>query len=123
MPASRKDQTMWNKPSREELAQLPAFYSTEDVPLKDKVIVMHFFIGGCDWWACEYDPASQMFFGFAVLNNNLDMAEWGYFSLVELDEIRVTFIQVDRDLYWAPRKAIEVDKIRKSRMMEERVSL
>jgi hypothetical protein len=113
---------MWNKPTQQELAKLPAFYTTENVPLKDKVIRMHFFVGGCDWYAVEYDPDSQMFFGFVILNNDLEMSEWGYFSLEELDEIRITFIQVDRDLFWAPRKAIEVDKIRKSPMMTERVS-
>ena len=114
---------MWNRPTQEELAQLPAFYSTENVPLKDKMIQMHFFICGCDWWAVEYDPESQTFFGFVIFNNDLEMAEWGYFSLEELDQIRIKFIQIDRDLYFSPRKAIEVDQIRKSPMMEERVSL
>ena len=57
---------------------------------------------------------SQMFFGFVVLNGNLDMAEWGYFSLEELDQIKMLFVEIDRDLHWAPKKAIEVDLIRKA---------
>jgi len=102
---------MWNKPSDSELTKIPAFYSTEEVPLKDKIIYMHFFIGGCDWYACEYSPAEKCFFGFAILNGDLLNAEWGYFSLQELSELKVSFLEVDRDLYWEPKKACEIDKI------------
>ena len=74
---------MWNKPTAEELAKIPKFYSTEEVSLKEKMIHMHFFIGGCDWYSTEYSPEEQCFFGFAILNNDYDNAEWGYFSLKE----------------------------------------
>jgi hypothetical protein len=102
---------MWNKPSSEELVKIPAFYSTEEVPLKEKVIHMHFFIGGCDWYAAEYSPEEKIFFGFAILNGDLDNAEWGYFSLQELSELKVSFLEVDRDLYWKPKRACEIEKI------------
>ena len=46
---------MWNIPSKERLARIPKLYETEDVPLKDKLIHLHFFIGGCDWYVAEYD--------------------------------------------------------------------
>jgi hypothetical protein len=103
---------MWNRPGDEELKKLPEFYSTENVPLKEKIIHMHFFIGGCDWYAAEYDSESRTFFGFAILNNDYDMAEWGYFSLRELDELKVKFLEVDRNLYFKPKKACEIEKIR-----------
>lgn len=105
---------MWNKPSSEELAKLPAFYSTEEIPLKEKVIHMHFFIGGCDWYAIEYNPEDKLFFGFAILNNDYDMAEWGYFSLQELSELKVKFLEVDRNLHFATTKAKDVERIRKA---------
>jgi hypothetical protein len=105
---------MWNKPSDAQLAKLPAFYSTEEVSLKDKVIGMHFFIGGCDWYATEYSPEEKCFFGFAILNNDLEMAEWGYFSLQELCDLKVKFLEVDRDLHFTPKKAFEIEKIRKA---------
>ena len=105
---------MWNKPTSEELAKLPVFYSTEEVPLKEKIIYMHFFIGGCDWYATEYDAEKQLFFGFAILNNDYEMAEWGYFSLRELDELKVEFLEVDRDLHFTPKKAYGIEKIRKT---------
>lgn len=103
---------MWNKPTQQELSQMPAMYSTEETPLKEKVIHQHFFIGGCDWYATEYSPEDELFFGFAILNGDLEMAEWGYFSLKELAELKVQFLEVDRDLYWTPVKAKEVKNIR-----------
>jgi hypothetical protein len=103
---------MWNKPTAEELAKIPAFYSSENVSLKEKMIHMHFFIGGCDWYAAEYSPEEQCFFGFAILNNDYEMAEWGYFSLEELSGLKVSFLEVDRDLHWEPKKAVEIEKIR-----------
>lgn len=103
---------MWNKPTEIQLRKLPEFYATEGVSLKEKVIRMHFFIGGCDWYAAEYDPEDKIFFGFAILNNDYEMAEWGYFSLKELSEIKVKYLEVDRDLHFTPAKAKDIEKIR-----------
>ena len=105
---------MWNKPTSEELSKIPGLYSAEHVPLKEKMIYMHFFIGGCDWYGAEYDPKEGIFFGFAILNNDLEMAEWGYFSLEELSDLKVEFVEVDRDLHFTPVKAIEIENIRKA---------
>ena len=102
---------MWNKPSDAELAKLPAFYSTEEVPLKEKLILMHFFIAGCDWYVTEYSPEEKCFFGFAILNGDLNNAEWGYFSLEELSSLKVSFLEVDKDCHWTPKKAVEIEKI------------
>jgi len=40
---------MWNTPSNEALKALPKLYSTEHIPLQDKLIHLLFFIGSCDW--------------------------------------------------------------------------
>ena len=103
---------MWNKPNSEELSKIPGLYSAEQIPLKEKVIYMHFFLGGCDWYASEYEPEERLFFGFAILNNDLEMAEWGYFSLEELSGIKVQFLEIDRDLHFKPTKAIDIENIR-----------
>ena len=105
---------MWNRPGPEELAKIPVFYSTEKVPLKEKMIYMHFFLGGCDWYAAEYDPESRIFFGFAILNDDLEMAEWGYFSLQELCDVKVEFLEVDRDLHFEPQKAMDIERIKQA---------
>ena len=110
---------MWNKPTDAELSKIPAFYSSEHTPLKEKIIHFHFFLGGCDWYACEYSPEERSFFGFVILSNDYEMAEWGYFSLEELASIKVKWLEVDRDLHWKLRKAIAVDEIRKAQNWAE----
>ena len=50
----------------------------------DKLIHLHFFIGGCDWYICEYD-GDDLFWGYAYLNDPQN-AEWGYISFPELKE-------------------------------------
>ena len=46
---------MWNQPTKERLNRIPKLYATEDVPLKHKLIHLHFFLGGSDWYISEYD--------------------------------------------------------------------
>lgn len=103
---------MWNKPTAKELARLPRLYETEGIAAEDKVIVMHFFFGSCDWYAAEFDGVDT-FLGFVILNGDLQCAEWGYFSLAELDEINFTGFQVDRDLYWQPCPAGRIERIKR----------
>ena len=99
---------MWNKPTVKQLAALPSLYSTEKQKLDKKNIVMHFFIGGTDWFIAEYDPKERLFFGYTILNNDLEMAEWGYISLDELQSLKVRNIEVDRDLHWKSKSFREV---------------
>jgi hypothetical protein len=103
---------MWNKPTKDELAKIPKLYETENIPLKDKIIHMHFFIGGCDWYIAEYD-GDDLFWGYAILNGDTENAEWGYISLKELKDLNVCGIEVDRNLYWKIRPAREIPKITK----------
>ena len=106
---------MWNEPSPQELERLPRLYSSEDTSLEEKIIHMHFFLGGCDWYAAEYDPRVRNFFGYAILNDDLQNAEWGEFSFDELREVRTRHgYEIDRDLYWKAAKAKEIEKIREA---------
>ena len=105
---------MWNEPSKKRLAKIPRLYETEHVPLKDKLIHLHFFIGGCDWFVAEYD-GEDLFWGFAILNNDLQNAEWGYISFSELKDIKIQgCFEIDCELeeYWKVQRAAEIDKIR-----------
>ena len=97
---------MWNKPTSEQLAQLPALYATDGIDCKDKTIYLHFFIGACDWYVAEFG-GEGLFFGFVNLNDPMN-AEWGLFSLQELDEINITGCEVDNDLHWRPKKFSEI---------------
>ena len=104
---------MWNIPSKQRLARLPGLYETEMVPLKDKLIYLHFFIGGCDWYIAEFD-GKDLFFGFAILNQDFEMAECGYVSLKELKKIKVGWLEVDceKEEIWTVKKASEIENIR-----------
>lgn len=89
---------MWNVPTKERLDKIPRLYETEKVSVQDKLIYLHFFIGSCDWYIAEYD-GDDIFFGYAILNGDLQNAEWGYFSFSELKEIRVQgWCEVDCEL-------------------------
>ena len=77
---------MWNTPIAERLSKIPRLYETEHIPLQDKLIYLHFFIGGCDWYIAEYD-GEDLFWGFAILNDDFQNAEWGYISFSELKSI------------------------------------
>lgn len=105
---------MWNEPTRDLLEKLPKLYETEKIAIKNKMIHMHFFIFGTDWYVAEYDPEEKIFWGFVILNEDYMNAEWGYFALSELKEISFVGFKVDRDLHWKTRKASEVDKIVKA---------
>jgi len=114
---------MWNQPTEKELAKIPRLYETEDVSAKDKMIHLHFFLGGSDWYIVEYN-GDDNFFGFACLNGWTDLAEWGYISFRELKQLKVEApvsingqkalipLEVDRDLYWISRKSFNVSLIR-----------
>ncbi len=113
---------MWSEPRIEVLRQMPGLYATEGVKGADKVVHHHFFIGGCDWYALEFD-GRDVFFGFAILNGDLQNAEFGNFSLSELRSVNLGGIEIDHDEYWEPKPLREIGKFQISRigqtMMED----
>jgi len=52
-----------------------------------KVIHLHYFVRDCDWWVCEYDPATGDAFGYARLHGDDTNAKWGYVNLPELEAL------------------------------------
>jgi hypothetical protein len=101
---------MWNEPTKDQLDKLPKLYETEEIPLTDKLIHLHFFIGGCDWYIAEYD-GEDLFWGYANLNDP-EMAEWGYISFQELKEIKIQGgFEIDCEIFDPPREAMKTDKI------------
>ena len=104
---------MWNEPTQERLARIPSLYQTESIPIRDKLIHLHFFIGGCDWYVTEYD-GDDLFFGYAILNGDMDNAEWGYVSFAELKELSVRGIEIDCELeeFWPPTPVSQIPRIK-----------
>jgi hypothetical protein len=54
-----------------------------------------------------------MFFGYAILHEDYQMAEWGYVSFAELRSINIGGLEIDCELaeYFKPKRAAEIDKI------------
>jgi hypothetical protein len=107
---------MWNTPSKERLAKIPKLYETENMPLMEKAIWLHFFVLGCDWFVAEFD-GKDTFFGFAILNNDHAMAEWGNFSFSELKSLKIQgWLEVDceKEEFWDFWPAADVAKIRQA---------
>ena len=93
---------MWSKPTKADLERLARVWGSGEkaTRLEDILIRGHFFLGGNDWFVSEYDPTDRVFFGYAVLNGNLDFAEWGYVSFDELLSINYRGFEVDWDRHW-----------------------
>lgn len=114
---------MWNLPDKNVLKKIPKLYETDKVEASEKLIYLHFFLAGSDWFVVEYD-GEDTFFGFVCLNGMKEFAEWGYMSFNELKELRVeqpilvngvrgfVLLEVDCDLYWIVRKAKDIPLIR-----------
>lgn len=91
--------------TRTMVRDIPEVYSTEEVDLADKLLVAHYFVGGCNWYVAELDRRTGDAFGWA----DLGMGEWGYFNLVELEQTTVQgWLVVERDLHFRPQSAREL---------------
>ena len=102
---------MFNKPTSTQLATIPRLYQTEEIPLKDKPVYLHFFIGNSDWYVMEFNR-KDTFWGFVILNNDYEMAEFGYFSFHELADIRIKgFFEIENDASWQVRPAHKIERI------------
>jgi len=102
---------MFNKPTKEQLSLISALYETEHIPLKDKPVYLHFQIGASDWYVMEFD-GNDTFWGFAILNSDYEMAEFGYFSFHELANIRVKGVfEIENDSFWQIRPACRIERI------------
>ena len=62
-----------------------------------------------------YYKGRDLFWGFAILNEDYVNAEWGYISFAELKSIKLNgWLEVDCETEesWKIRKASEVEKIK-----------
>jgi hypothetical protein len=105
---------MKNKPTPKELAVLPKLYETGGITPMYKMIYMHFFCGGCDWYIVEYDR-KDTFYGFTILHDNLWNADWGYISFKKLRNFRSFGFETDRELDFKPVQANTIERIRRAR--------
>ncbi len=78
--------------------------------VSDPLIIAKFYKpkGSGTWYATEYDPKEQIFFGYVSIFGDWN-DEWGSFSLQELESYKgLLGLGIERDLYWTERRASEV---------------
>lgn len=78
-------------------------------------VFLHYFVGGSDWYITEWDR-KDLFFGYAILNGDYEMSEWGYISRDEILSLEFPqkFLMVNLDLYCTD-VSIEAALFRKNR--------
>ena len=89
------------------LAGIPGLYETENTPLADKRLHVHYFVGGCDWYVAELDHKTGLAFGHADLG--MGFPERGYFDLVEMEQTNVQeLFVIERELHFTSQTAKEL---------------
>lgn len=91
--------------TKEILKTLPALYSNENNP--DPMVRVKFFhpMSNWTWYGIEYD-GKDLFYG---LVDGFEK-ELGYFSLFELQSVKVHGLGVERDMYFTPKPLSEIMK-------------
>lgn len=95
---------MLNAPTAQELSIIPPLYYTEQVPIPEKFVYLHFFFNDSHWYAVEYCKIDRIFFGFAIINGDKQNSEWGYFPIDELLEFKSEplKLQIEKDIFFKP---------------------
>lgn len=91
--------------------KLPKLYATEKTPLAEKAAIVRYFnpTGIGTWYGIEYDPSERLFWGIAHLHE----WEWGYFSLTELESLRLPYgMHIERDICFRPQKVSEISELK-----------
>lgn len=105
-----------------DIAAMKADKENRKRRVDEKVAYLHYFFGGSDWWITEVDRDGTLW-GYVVLDNDMQMSEFGAISL---DELRSTIIPVgvklnkgantarinygahiELDFFWTPKTIAE----------------
>lgn len=88
------------------IEQIPRPCGQDGVPADDKIVYLHYFHGGCDWYITERDEwgIQYQMFGYANLGDPI-CAEWGYMGTPEWENT-----PVELDLFWKPCRFGDIGK-------------
>lgn len=84
---------------------------TDDMRPENIKIIAKFFnpAGAGNWYAAEYDPTREVFFGFVSIFNDPACDELGYFPLSDLKDYKGPLgIGIERDLHFGEHMLREV---------------
>ena len=65
------------------------------------IVFLKFFLQGHTWFLCELNQETGEAFG-KVFSSQCPEGELGYFSMIELSQVRGTFGAVERDRHFKP---------------------
>ena len=89
--------------TKEIEAKIPSLYST-DGKKQQRVYAKYFHpYSNWTWYATEYDAEEGLFFGLV----EGDEKELGYFTLAELESVKIKGLGIERDMYWNDKTTIE----------------
>lgn len=92
----------------ENVSLVPDLYG-QDGKGKEAVAYLHYFLGGSDWYITEYNEEEYTAYGFVVLNQDWQMAEFGYISMQELTKsMPLNRPSIELDFYWEPATINEI---------------
>jgi hypothetical protein len=89
----------------EQLFNKYPLYSQEQE--KDPFVIAKLFdpVGSATWFLTEYNPVDKIAFGYVA---GLTADEFGYTSLIELEDIKRPFgLTIERDLYFQQKRLSE----------------
>ena len=88
-------------------AIIQKFQKTGTQDVENPIVITKFFnpVGIGTWLATEFDPITKVFFGRVDLQER----EWGFFSLEELENVKLRFgLGIERDIHFEPTPINEV---------------
>lgn len=75
---------------------------------KDPMVCVKFFhpMSNWDWYGIEYDEKQKLMFGLVKGFET----ELGFFSLDELESVKIGGLGIERDMHWEPRRLSQLKK-------------
>ena len=91
--------------TKEIIKKMPKLYSTESIPFTERDVICKFFnpCGAGTWYVLEGQEEDGDFILFGLVD--LHEKEFGYFSMNELQSLRLPFgLSIERDVHFTSKK-------------------
>lgn len=82
------------------IKDMPTVYGQDGLG-NQSIVFLHYFYAGNDWYITEKDSENEQLqaYGYAVLNGDTEMGEFGYINIEELKSLGT----IELDFYWNPQ--------------------